>query len=306
MSCFIKKQDCLKKTGFGCLSFFALPLLFSACGPDQDIKLASTKGEDKSAEFFQSRQEQDSDRADILKQSHKIYTGDKLCSTDPSCLQKCGDIFSVESDQKDCGQLPSVQVDRFEELFGFLQEESLDSLEKIDAFDFKVFINLSPEPFSRFLKTSGLFSSKIFLSWIACDWQIAEVFYKEDHDFLFLEIFLNKIQISPIDSLREKLMEGRSFAELAWIKQNDFALFWLDGYLKGQCVHIEGEDKADNCLLSQYCSLSQGFKKDVLEEIMDFEPLKPLVDKKRNLPRKDLQELCLAFCPSEENEGLCY
>ena len=105
---------------------------------------------------------------------------------------------------------------------------------------------------------------------------MADVFYKEDFDFLFLEIFLNELDLSPIDSLKEKISEDRTFLELSWIKQNDPALFWLSSYFKEKsCSQFDGGN-LENCILGQYCQVGSVFQADLKREIMSFKNLKNL------------------------------
>ena len=261
--------------------------------------------EEKDSSFFQLRREKDTDRNKTLEQSHNIYAGGGICSSDFSCMEICDQIFSFESDEKDCLQLPIPQVYRFETLYSQIHEKDMSSLKEINVFDLKVFLNLSPEPFLKVLRTLGPISAKVFLNWIAEDWKVAEVFTKEDWDFLFLEIFLNEIQLSPISSLKEEVSEGRTFVELAWLKQNDSALFWLHDYFKEvQCLDVK-EEKADSCVLAQYCRISESFQRDIMKEIMGFEKLKQILSQRQSQPHTDLESFCFSFCASEKGQDYC-
>ena len=210
----------------------------------------------------------------------------------------------MDLDKKDCKELFAIQVHRFEKVYNSILEKDLNILQEIDVFDLKVFLNLSPEPFFRVLQTLGPISAKVFLNWIIADWRVGKVFHKEDWDFLFLEIFLKEIQLSPISSLREEVAEGRTFIELAWLKQNDFALFWLGDYFeKVQCSNSD-EEKIEDCVLAQYCLLSGNFKNDVLKEVMDFEDLKLLLDKHSQI-YTNLKDFCSSFCSSVRGQNYC-
>ena len=282
---------------------FLFFILFVGCGPELSI-LPSTS-EEKDSTFFQMRRKKDPDRQKIFKQSHKVYQGGGLCTSDSSCRTICDQLFILDEDKKDCTQLYRPQVYQFEELYSHLLEKKQSSLEKIDPFDLRVFLNISPQPFLRVLRTLGSISIKTFLIWLLEDWRVAEAFYKEDFDFLFLEIFLNELDLSPIDSLKEKISEDRTFFELSWIKQNDPALFWLSSYLKKRrCADLIGED-LENCILGQYCQVGSVFQKDFKEEIMSFEDLKSIVHKKSAYPQKDLGSFCKVFCSTEKDQKYC-
>ena len=219
----------------------SLFFLFFGCA-EQTIVLPSSTIENPST-FFKSRRGKDTNRKEVLKQSHTIYAGGKLCSSFASCKQTCNLLFSLDLDKKDCVKLPSLQIHRFEKVYKSILEKELSVLQEIDVFDLKVFLNLSPEPFLQVLQTLGPVSAKVFLNWITADWRVAKVFNEEDWDFLFFQIFLKEIQLSPINSLREEVAEGRTFVELAWLKQNDFALFWLGDYFQQvQCSKFNEEE----------------------------------------------------------------
>lgn len=299
------KEFAVNKTQFlKGFSFLLCLLLFCTC-EDSELQLWSSTGK-RDASFFRDRRNKNpEDKTKVLNQSREIYSGAKLCSTDSACVETCNSIFSLDFDREDCLQFPVPQVYRFERIYNNILEQELSSLKKIDAFDLKVFLNLSPEPFLKPLQTLGPVSAKVFLNWIADDWQVAEVFHKEDFDFFFLEIFLNEIQASPISSLKEEVIEGNTFVDLAWLKQNDFALLWLDDYFKkAQCSGLE-EEKTEDCTLAQYCSLSESLKSDVLTEIVEFENLKELLDKKQSQSYTDLKDFCFTFCSSEKGQNYC-
>ena len=203
--------------------FFLCFILVCAC--ESSLRLPSFSAEKlqsrqllQNFDFLKFRQAQDSDRLKVLEQSQNNYKESGFCSSASSCRKICSQLFSLSWDEENCKKLPALQVYRFESLYNRLLDKKLTSLQKISVFDLKIFLNLSPEPFLRFIQTLGPIPTKIFLQWITNDWQIAKIFVEEDWDFLFLDIFLNEIQVSPIDSLKEELAEGRTFMELAWFK----------------------------------------------------------------------------------------
>ena len=287
--------DCFK--GIALLSFF---LAVSCQGFGLYLPSVSEK---KGADFFLDRKKKDSDRKKTLAQSYKIYTGKRICSSDSSCGAICRSLFSLSGDQEDCNKLPREQVYQFEKLFYYISEKKLSSLEEINIFDLKVFLNLSPEPLFKFFQTLDPIFTKTFLYWIAVNWQIAKIFKEEDWDFLFLDIFLNKGPVSPISFLEEELAEGRTFMEWAWLKQNDYALLWLDDYFrKTQCEGLK-KSELKSCVLAQYCLISAGFQNDVSKEIMGFKRLKSIV--KPTPAPASLKDLCSNFCSSKKGQAYC-
>lgn len=261
-----------------------------------------TSSIERSDDFFKVRQEKDTNRKEVFQQSQKLYKSEKICSVDSDCVEICQNLFS--ENRKDCLQLPAPQIYQLEKLYQRFNEKDQLSFKDIHVFDLLVFLNLSPEPLVSFFQTLGPFFMKEILFWLVSNWQIAEVFSEEDWDFLFLEIFLNQMQNSPIHSLKEEIAEGRTFMELAWIKQNDAVLFWLNDYFSAVlCRDIEKQEK-ENCILAQYCLLAESFQDDVSREIMDFEKLKQIVDTKGEYTG-GLKPFCYSFCSDMDNQAYC-
>ncbi len=260
--------------------------------------------EEKPPAFFQSCQKRDPDRKQALSQSQKVY-GDKACALDYSCAPICASVFSLAGDQRDCARYPAPQAHQFEKLYDRVLKRDLDLLKEISAFDLKVFLNVSLEPLARSFKSLDLVSAKIFLQWIAGDWEIAKTISEEDCNFLFLEIFLNELHVSPIKALREEVAAGRTFIQLAWLKQNDFALAWLDNYFEEtQCGGFSGEE-AQKCVRAQYCRAGAGHSSDIWEEIMDFKNVRQILNQGQTSPSTNFRDFCRAFCSSKQGQKYC-
>ena len=278
---------------------FFIPALLSvfSCRPDDSVVLSSVTGKD--SDFFVSRRAQDPDRDSILRQSKDFYKGE-ACFSDPSCRETCSFLFALPFDQRDCQSLSIPQVRRFKRLYEQLEKGDRASLRAVSVFDLKIFLNFSPEPAGRLAKGLGFMSAKSILRWITDDWRVGQVFYEEDWDFFLLDILLNEIHFSPISSLREELAEGRTFVERAWIKQNDFALFWMEGRLAGlQCPLKESEKS--QCVLLQYCRLRPSFKPDVLSEIARFESLRLALGQSVS-QEADITGFCSRFKQDHSND----
>ena len=214
---------------------------FSCAGPIQQ----ASQGIELGPEFWQQRWERDSDRESSLNLSSQLYTDSKTCREDPSCERLCPFLFSFDFEQETCLDLPSGQVFSFELLYENLLKRDLFYLQRVSAFNLKLFLNVSAEPVWRIFRTLGLKDLQIFLRWITGDWQIAKILREEDEDFLLLDFFLNRREFSPINSLQEPVFNGRNLVELAWLKQNDFILFWLGDYLHDvHCLESVEEEAA--------------------------------------------------------------
>ena len=250
--------------------------------------------------FFQSKASADKK---VLALSNQVYFGSPECSLDSDCPEVCHSIYTLKQRRQECKKLKAQQVYQLKELYNILLEKDFSALEKVNVFDLKVFFNIGAEPLFLFFKSLDLFSSKLFLQWIAVNWQAAQVFQEEDFQSLFLKIFLKKIADAPISSLKEPILEDRTFIELAWLKQNDFALLWLQDYFqRNQCLEAE-EQELDNCMLAQYCSVSDSFKQDVSREIIEFKFIRDII--KKEGAYKDFKSFCSDFCLSKEGQNYC-
>ena len=275
--------------------FFCLIVLlsFTACDSQQYIF------SDEELSFFQSKADTDKER--VLALSNQVYSGSPKCSLELDCPELCRSIYSVEDKQKECINLKAQQVYQLEKLYKTLFEKKLSTLEKMNVFDLKVFFNIDSEPLFHFFKSLDLFSLKVFFKWIALNWQIAQVFQEEDSQSLFLRIFLKKIADNPINSLKEPILEDRTFVELAWLKQNDFALLWLQDYFQTKRCSKSEEKELDNCILAQYCLVSDSFKPDISKEFVELKFVKDNIKE----GYKDFKSFCSEFCLSPEGQSYC-
>ena len=268
-----------------------------ACSPSQNISLSS----DFELEFYKS--EEDADRAEILSLSDELYAGSKLCSLDSECLNLCAGIYSLKEDQKNCQALKTQQVYQIQKLYQSFLDKNLSSLEDINIFDLKVFFNVSARPLFQFFKSLDLVFSKLFFNWIALNWQVAQVFSEEDNQALFLRIFLNKLGDLPINSLKEQISENRTFIELAWLKQNDFALLWLNNYFKEEPCGGLKKEELNHCIVAQYCLVRDSFKQDVSKEMIEFRLIGDII--KEGSDYKDFNSFCSNFCFSGRGKTYC-
>ena len=272
-------------------------LTAGACSPSQNLPSIS----DFELEFYQSKD--DPDREEILSLSDELYAGSGPCSLDSGCLSACADIYSLKENQKNCRALKTQQVYQIQKLYHSFLDKNLSELEDVNVFDLKVFFNVSAQPLFQFFKSLDHVFSKLFFNWIALNWQVAKVFSEEDNHALFLRIFLNKLADLPINSLKEQISENRTFIELAWLKQNDFALLWLNNYFKKEPCGDLKKEELDNCMLAQYCLVGDSFKPDVSKEIMDFRLFRGIIKEVNN--HKDFNSFCYDFCFSGNGQTYC-
>ena len=63
------------------------------------------------------------------------------------------------------------------------------------------------------------------------------------------------------------------------------------------------EKELDNCMLAQYCLVSDSFKQDVSTEIIEFEFIKKLLKEKGGYA--DFKSFCSNFCSSGQGQNYC-
>ena len=256
---------------------------------------------DEELNFFQSKAH--SDQQQIFTLSNQVYSGSQKCPFDSQCMDLCHKIYSLENSLRKCKKLKAQQVYQIEKLYSALLEKDLSHLESVNVFDLKVFFSVGAEPLFQIFKSLDLVSSKDFFKWIALNWQVAQVFQEEDEQLLFLRIFLNRLADSPINSLKEPIQGDRTFIELAWLKQNDFALLWLYDYFhKNQCAGVESRE-LENCAVAQYCLASDSFKEDVLEEIIELNVIRDLIEGEGSYT--NFKSFCSDFCSSQKGQNYC-
>ena len=282
---------------FAIRSFFLIIAfgLLGSCQKAEDLYQGFSSAE---LEFMESQDPEA--QKEIFEKSHIVYKGSPICSQSKECRSICKTLFLGDEVQDHCRELPSQQIFQIEKLYQSVSQKNFLELQNANIFDLKVLFNLSSAPLFEFFKTLDSVSVKKFLIWIVENWQVAFIFQQEDQHFLFLEIFLNKLNQFPINSLKEKLEEDRTFMEWAWLKNNDHVLFWLDDYFHQKVCEAEPESETPEsgtpelrtsesrtCVLSQYCSISQSFGPEVRLEFLKFDRLKDL------LQTEDLQTFCL-------------
>lgn len=242
-------------------------------------------------------------RAEVFGQSNEIYSGSFICFKNQDCISICKNLFS-DSTQNDCLLLKVPQIYKINQIYTAFQSQDWFYIKDVSVFDLQVFLKLDGSPLYQLFKTLDLDFAKSFLNWAVQDWQIADIFWKEDFGFFYLELFLNKLGESPIDSLKRPLLGERTLVELSWLKQNDSFLFWINDYLSERTCQNLKEESLDACLLGQYCLLSESFQEDVSGEIIEFDTLSDLLKEKKD-SMIDFKNFCSDFCLLDEGQKFC-
>ena len=261
----------------GLRSFLLLSLFLVACMPEsENLSLPSqTAVEEKTKNYFLERRKKDPDRASVLE---ALYQKGKICQKEPQCETICKELFDLEYARNTCFLIPESDVYQIERLFTPLKQGDFSTLKDFSAFYLKIFLSITPRQFYLFVKSRDDFEREELLFWIAEDVSVGQIVLEEDWDFLILESFFSSNQIFPLE-LSVKDPDGFSFAEKAWINQNEQALHWIHGFFAKSMCKGQGQE----CLMKQYCHLIQDFHPNILEDFKTFEPLSELLQGKKDI-----------------------
>ena len=300
---------------FFCLSFIGI--FVSACfdGPTRSIPVEFSRPDS----YYTNLREKDKNRQTILEESRKTYRDSRICESEDYCEDMCSDIFTRRSDKKDCEALSVIQVEKIYDINEFLEDADIESLQDINLKDFKVFLNINPEPVEKHLKEIGSSKAKDLLYWIASEDDVASLFESEDEDYLILEAIFQELKRDVTDALQRRIHDGDLYHEVALLHNNEEALSWVHGYFEDKLCDEDDDDEADACLLTQYClldsSLHEDFSADILE---DYRTLNKFLDRYIEEPPEDdlwefdslddvddLRGLCRGFCISNAEGEDC-
>ena len=246
--------------------FFSFFLI--SCENNVTDIFASSELEDNFLENYYSSYRDHPAKINTLAQVKNFYDENEVCDDVQACSEICKKLYQYDFDQKDCKQLPAPLVHRFNSIYESFQNKDFEKPHRFDTSDLKFFLSFSLEPSVRVFSQLGSSSAKSFLTRLAFEWDVAQVFLQEDLDFILLKTLLNEIANDPIRALGEFMENGMSFQEIALIKQNDSAFSFEHNFLKNLC-----EDN-NECIVKHYCSLSKSYNKDTLDELNKIEDLK--------------------------------
>lgn len=259
--------------------FFIFYYLLFLVSCENSTKLAVFASNEASSDpaFYQINKAIHPTRAETLKKAIEIYNTGQTCVNFEECKQICLEIYTAFSNRKECKSLPVDLVKTFFKVHKAYQSKNFQQIQNIKPFDLKAFLVFDLNPFLNSIQDSGKHISKEILRWTAYNWETAQVFLEEDLDHRLIESLLRELEFKPIKSLREIMDNGRTFQEIAILKQNDSALFWANGFLNKQCQQSQSQE---DCLLGHYCLISAHWADDTAQELNEFVALKKILNSK--------------------------
>lgn len=270
--------------------------------------------------FYEGIKGKDPNRKTVLDDSIKTYES-PICEKSESCVEICNTLFRNRENKKECSSLTRVQVEKFHDVFKILQQPGISDLKRLNLYDLKVFLNVSPEGAERAIRRVGARHAKSLLRWVAEDYKVATLFDEEDGDYVILETILDELKRDPIEALQVNIYAGHTPHELALEERNNAAFRWFHGIIEEECSANRGryDEKENWCVLGHYCSIVKGdFNDDSRAAILGVPEVSSIVEEvMQNPPSRasryfrslgndinnvtDIyQDICLRFCAAQE------
>ena len=228
-------------------------------------------------------------KTDPEKQEEKCQAGrGTACSKDKKCQKICDDLFSRNSHEKACLELPKETVSGFEELFETLEEEDPDDLD-LDILE--CLLDIDDTEFANAVKKLPRAKAKAFLIEVTEDKDLARILEEEDDEFNILKQAFSRAGLGYKlrDVLTDELDDDKSFFHIVAEDENEPAYKWIDEYVEEVC-----EEKKDSLQcpmekrekLGAYC---KAFINHYSSELADFLRSADLFedDYRRQLERED-------------------
>ena len=174
------------------------------------------------------------------KQEEKCQAGiGTACSKDKKCQKICDDLFSSNSQEKACLELPKKTVLGFEELFETLEEEDPDDL---DLNILECLLDIDDTEFANAVKKLSKDQAKAFLIEVTEEEELSRILEEEDDAFNILKQAFSRAGFGYKlkDVLTDELEDDKSFFHIVAEDENKPAYKWIDAYVEEVC-----EEKRD-------------------------------------------------------------
>ena len=178
---------------------------------------------------------------DPEKQEEKCQAGrGTACSKDKKCKKICSELFSRNSHETACLELPKETVSGFEELFETLEEEDPDDLD-LDILE--CLLDIDDTEFANAVKKLPRAKAKAFLIEVTEDKDLARILEEEDDEFNILKQAFSRAGLGYKlrDVLTDELDDDKSFFHIVAEDENEPAYKWIDEYVEEVC-----EEKKDS------------------------------------------------------------
>ena len=209
-------------------------------------------------------------KTDPEKQEEKCQAGTgTACSKDKKCKKICSELFSRNSHETACLELPKETVSGFEELFETLEEEDPDDLD-LDILE--CLLDIDDKEFANAVKKLPRAKAKAFLIEVTEDKDLARILEEEDDEFNILKQAFSRAGFGYKlkDVLTDELDKDKSFFHIVAEDENEPAYKWIDEYVEEVCeekkdsLQCPGEKREK---LGAYC---KAFIQDYSSELAGF------------------------------------
>ena len=157
------------------ISIFGLAFLFGCTGMAPPAyyppgRFPSTGAFPRNPEEYNRRVASDRDREDTLRDRR---SGGRTCedeNSDHECVKMCREMYRLENDREDCGELTVTSIEKIFEIHKLLKSPRLRSLEamgKDELEDLDVYLNISIAGFDRLISDYSKGDAREVLQWLA-------------------------------------------------------------------------------------------------------------------------------------------
>ena len=184
------------------------------------------------------------------------------------CYDNCRELYS-RNDRDECEELPPVQIEQLVYVHELLKDPDEDELEKIEARDLDIYLNISIKPFDLHAKKYRSREAEDILVWIIQKEDIAKIIEKEDDDYKFLQTILNTLERFDSNNVHEPFtnsVNGQTLIELAVHHDNEIALEWFQKYVFDTSRNCENDEDDLTCF-AVFCRIGESMdRRDGLRE----------------------------------------
>ena len=143
-----------------------------------------------------------------------------------------------------------------------------------------MYLNVSIEPFDKFIRKYSSREAKEVLLWIAESEDVAEIIEKEDDDYENLASLLDKLESdnSGADLWKpfvENIDGGDKLMEVVIEEGNEVALKWFQNYINEQSIC---SDETDPDCFTIYCKIGNGIADDSAQDWLGYEDFQDYID----------------------------
>ena len=183
-----------------------------------------------------------------------------------------------------------AQVEVLEEIDKIFENPTSKKLDTIDQSDFETYVNIDVAPFDKRITRFNAIESKVFLTWILENSDVAEHFRNVDNEYKLLEEILDELNSNIAIALTRTITGTDSLIEIA-IKDGKETLEWIHNYFGQECNDDEDQEV---CMFQEwYCKFN--LTDEAWDDLIGSENFEPVI-------KEILTDYKCSSCSSVEDE----